>query len=240
MANVTIQFIYYQTSQREEIIGGCQQGDYATGNEDADSCVAGAAGKPSPVFVDDEIPSTTNTNPDALVLRASADGVPPNQNLWLKETNDFTGVYEGYLRLTDADGIGDGDDEEPGNQRDNWGLDVGPATGEFSNSNGNLTPDGAAVLGVESGPITISYRNSNGDPRSATVLIDKDPPAVQIDSPAHNTSSKDDSPDLLGSFTDGGGAGLRDNSFRVYADNRNDPRRRRSRLGLPRPHGPCS
>ena len=38
----------------------------------------------------------------------------------------------------------------------------------------------------------------------------------------HDTSSKDDSPDLLGSFTDGGGAGLRDNSFRVYADNKDD------------------
>ena len=44
----------------------------------------------------------------------------------------------------------------------------------------------------------------------------------------HNTSSKDDSPDILGSFTDGGGAGLRDNSFRVYADNRRRQQRRQN------------
>ena len=64
--------------------------------------------------MDDEVyDATNNTDPDALALRASADGDPPNQNLWLKETGDFTGVYEGFLRLTDADGIGDADDAMP-------------------------------------------------------------------------------------------------------------------------------
>ena len=210
---VTIQAIYFQTSKPEVIIGGCQSGDYKTDTAD-DSCVAEAKDQDSPVFFDDEVPSATNTKPDALVLRASADGDVPNQNLWLKETGDFTGVYEGYVRLTDADGHGDADDKTAGNQQDNWGRDVKSATGS--------NDAGAAVLGVESGPVSITYKNSNGDTRTAKILIDKDPPAIQIDSPLHNASSKDDSPDLLGSFSDGGGAGLRDDSFKIYADNTND------------------
>ena len=212
---VIIDYVYYQTSKPEVIIGGCQSGDYTADTAD-DSCVAGAVGEDSPVFFDDEVPSATNTKPDALVLRASADGDAPNQNLWLKETGDFTGVYEGYVRLTDADGHGDSDDTKDGNQQDNWGRDVKSATGS------GIKNEAPAVLGVESGPVSITYKNSNGDTRTAKILIDKDPPAIQIDSPLHNASSKDDSPDLLGSFSDGGGAGLRDESFKIYADNRND------------------
>ncbi len=211
--NVTIQAIYFQTSEQEDIVGGAKENSSV---EDAVIYGAGdLADAKAPNFKDDEVyDADNNTDPDALVLRASADGDPPNQNLWLKETGDFTGVYEGFLRLTDADGIGDADDAMMGNQRDNWGLDDGRATGPGA--------DDAAVIGVESGPVTISYRNSNGDTRSATILIDKDPPAIQIDSPVHGDSSKDDSPDILGSFSDGGGAGLRDNSFRVYAHNQDD------------------
>ena len=214
--SVNIQAIYYQTSEKEVIIGGCKQGDYASDNTDDDGCVAEAAGKSAPEFVDDEVPSTSNTSPDALVLRAGADGDAPTQNLWLEEKDDFEGVYEGFLRLTDADGRGDNNADITGNQRDNWGLDVKSAIGATKND------DDVAVLGVESGPVTISYKNSNGDTRSVKILIDKVPPAIQIDSPVHNTSSKDDSPDLLGSFTDGGGAGLREASFKVYADNQDD------------------
>ena len=215
--NVTIQAIYFQTSQPEILAGGKKKANYIgyTDAENSDNNVDMETGLAmfEPVFVDDENEDTPGEQ-DALALRASADGDPPSQNLWLKETGDFTGVYEGFVRLTDADGIGDADDATMGNQRDNWGLDDGAATGSDA--------DGAAVIGVESGPVTISYRNSNGDTRTATILIDKDPPAIQIDSPVHNTSSKDDSPDILGSFSDGGGAGLRDNSFRVYADNKDD------------------
>ena len=133
--------------------------------------------------------------------------------------------------MTDADGDGD---DKAGNTRTNWGRDVGAATGH---GDGDYTPDETpqgmpAVLGVESGPVTIRYKNSNGDTRTATILIDKSPPAIQIDSPVHNASSKDDSPDLLGSFNDGGGSGLRDNSFRIYADNKDDRERQRTDLEL--------
>ncbi len=203
---VVVQYIYYQTSDEEEIVGGLTKAGYAGSN---------AAGF-EPVFVDDENLATA-ANQDALVLRASGDGVPPAQNLWLKENGRFSGRYEGYLRLTDADGDGKCDhDDDPSNadQRCNWGREPGAAT---SSAMGD-----AAVLGVESGPISITYKNSNGDTRSITIQIDKDPPAIQIDTPVHGTSSKDDSPDLIGSFTDGGGSGLRENSFKVYADNRNE------------------
>ena len=203
--NIDVDFIYYQTSEEEEIIGGRKKGaDYGS---DA-----------TPVFVDDE---NDADDPDALVLRANGDGVPPSQNLWLKEDGRFSGRYEGYLRLTDADGDGskqddpntaDKDESEP---KDNWGL----ATQHAGNSG---MEGGEAILAVESGPVTITYKNSNGDTRSVTIQIDKDPPAIQIDSPAHETASKDDSPDLIGSFSDGGGSGLREDSFRIYANNRPD------------------
>ena len=218
-ANVTIQAIYFQTSKPEVIIGGCQQGDYSADAE-GDSCVSEAVGKDSPDFVDDEIYNAeTNPKSDPLVLRASSDGDVPSQNLWLKETGDFTGVYQGFLRLTDANGDGSAakdDPNTPGDEtaRQDWGLDVGPATGNDIKK--------AAVIGVESGPVTITYKNSNGDTRTLQILIDKDPPSIQVDSPLNNASSKDDSPDLLGSFTDGGGAGLRDESFKIYADNKDD------------------
>ena len=35
-------------------------------------------------------------------------------------------------------------------------------------------------------------------------------------------ASTDDSPELIGTFTDGGGSGLREESFKIYADNRDD------------------
>ncbi|MYF79859.1 MAG: hypothetical protein F4180_08475 [Chloroflexi bacterium] len=220
-ATITINFIYYQTSQREILAGGRKKANYI-GYTDTENTppnnveIEQGLGTFEPVFFDNE----NNNKPGdqaALVLGAGSDGEQIEQNLWLKETDDFTGVYEGFLRLTDADGAGlcdhDGEaDTDP--KRCNWGLDVRDAESGMM--------EGAAYLGVESGPVTIRYKNSNGDVRTSTVLIDKDPPAIQIDSPMHNTSSKDDSPDLLGSFSDGGGSNLRGNSFRVYADNRSD------------------
>ena len=198
---INIQYIYYQTSDLEELFGGAKKSDYGTDSNPG----AGV----SPVFVDDE-DKAESKDQDALVLRASADGVPPAQNLWLKEKDRFSGRYEGYLRLTDADGDGRGN----GTTRDNWGLQAMAATGEMMNE--------AAQLGVESGPVTISYKNSKGDMKTVSIQIDKQPPSIQIDSPAHNTASKDDSPELLGSFSDGGSSGLREDSFKVYADNRPD------------------
>ena len=150
-----------------------------------------------------------------LELKASADGDDPDQNLWLKETDLFSGRYEGYLRLTDADGDGQSDGD-----RTNWGLAVGAGKGPGDNYADAMAA--AAVLAVESGPVTITYKDSTGDTETVKILIDQSPPSIQIDSPVNGTSSKDDSPEMLGSFTDGGGSGLREESFKVYADNRDD------------------
>ena len=170
---VTVQYIYYQTSDEEVLFGGAKKSDYTGGDN--------PAAEVSPIFVDNEDEETADEQ-DALVLRASADGNAPAQNLWLKEQGRFSGRYEGYLRLTDADGDGslvdnpattDVDESVP---KSNWGLVVGAASG-------HLMPQ-AAILGVESGPVTVSYKNSNGDIRTVSIQIDKDPPAIQIDSPA--------------------------------------------------------
>ena len=152
----------------------------------------------------------------------SSDGNTPTQNLWVKEDrNDrFSGIYEGYIRLTDADGDGsakdnestpDRDEEEP---KDNWGLATGDATGPGAEE--------YAVIGVESGPVTITYKDSNGDTNTISITIDKDAPSIQVDSPIDGTASTDDSPELIGSFIDGGGSGLREESFKIYADNTPD------------------
>ena len=199
---ITVQFIYYQTSAEEEIVGGMTAAEY-----EADT----ALGDLVPVFEEDDA--------NGLVLNASADGDqdPPSQHLWLKETGRFTGVYEGYVRLTDANGDGACDHDENANTADercNWGLVARAAEGELM--------DEAAYVGVESGPVKINYKNSKGDNRSIEIMIDKDAPAIQIDSPVNKTSSSDDSPELIGTFTDGGGSGLREDSFKVYADNTPD------------------
>ncbi len=206
---VDIEWIYYQTSDQEQIVGGWTKSTYAS------SSIKDEPLK-HPVFVDDE-DETDEADQDAIIARVSSDGDEPSQNLRLKESSLFSGVYEGYVRITDSDGDGFGDhdnDASTPEQRTNWGLAVGDASAD--------TIAGAAVIGVESGPVTISYRNSNGDDRTLSILIDKTAPTIQIDSPTHKLSSRDDSPDLLGTFQDGGGSGLREDSFKIYADNRED------------------
>ena len=167
-----------------------------------------------PVFVDDE----NNAKNAALSVMVGSDGVAPSQNLWLKEKSRFSGVYEGYVRLTDANGdrIDPNDNGKLDDGEGNWGLKVKDATGP------GMSNEEIAVLGVESGPVKISYRNSKGDVKTLSVTIDKSPPSIQVDSPVNGTSSTDDSPELIGTFTDGGGSGLRQNSFKVYADNTPD------------------
>ena len=210
--NVDVQYIYYQTSEEEEIVGDRKKSQYVEvdGND------------VSPVFVDDE-----DEDDDPLVLRANGDGNTPYQNLHLKEVGRFSGKYEGFLRLTDADGDGskpeDGDD--PALPKDNWGLPTRDATGPGDGD------EEYAVLGIESGPLTITYKNSNGDNTTISITIDKEAPTIQVDAPVNKTASKDDSPELLGSFTDGGGSGLREESFQIYADNTRTTRMTAPRFG---------
>ncbi len=218
--SVTISYIYYQTSEFEELVGGATKANYVgymdaanpTNDVTPNSDLAGL----EPVFFDEENAAVAS-NQDALTLRVSSDGDTPTQNLWLKEAERFSGVYEGYVRITDADGNGSAvtAGEQDPNAQDNWGLATRDAD--------NATDSGYAVIGVESGPVTITYKNSNGDTRSVSITIDKDTPTIQVDSPIDGTSSTDDSPELIGTFTDGGGSGLREDSFKIYADNTPSP-----------------
>ena len=126
---VVLQYIVYNTSERETLVGGKKSGDYGDGTDQ----------------IDESVPDFTKSETDgdsALSVKIKSDGDASEQNLWLYETGRFTGRYEGYARLTDADG--DGPDVAGGDTFSNWGLDVGAATGYMS--------DKAAVIGVESGP----------------------------------------------------------------------------------------
>ncbi len=156
-----------------------------------------------------------------IVLNAGSDGDVPTRNLVLKETGFFTGRFEGYLMLTDANGDGreydprkyDPNEFAPADAAPNdWGMAIEHAT--------DGTMDGAAVLGVESGPVTITYKNSVDDTKTMSIGIDTVPPSISIASPANGTVSKDDSPDIYGTFADD--MGLREGSFGVYVDNNND------------------
>ena len=181
--DIAIHYIYYETSEYEEIVGGNTKAQYEpVGGKDV-----------SPVFFDDENAAAPDDQ-DALILRVSSDGNTPTQNLYLKEMSDdrFSGIYEGYIRLTDADGDGSAVDNPATTERDeaepkdNWGLATGDATGAGK--------DEYAVIGVESGPVTITYKDSNGDTNSISITVDKDAPTIQVDSPVDGTASTDDSP----------------------------------------------
>ena len=211
---IDVQYIYYQTSEEEDLIGGRK----SARNDDEDDDVSETGelypeDAEKPDFFEAEVKTDKNPDPDPLVLRVSADGREPTQNLWLKETSRFDGVYEGFVRLTDADGDGTNADIT---SRDNWGLTTRDADGPGDSD------DHYAIIGVESGPVTITYKNSKGDNRTLSITIDREPPSIQVDSPIDGTASTDDSPELIGTFTDGGGSGLREDSFMIYADNTPD------------------
>lgn len=186
---VLVRYVYYQTSEQEEIIGGKKQGsEYGSDTP--------------PKFTKDE----SGTQPDALLLEGVGDGVVRSQNLWLKETGRFTGRYEGYLRLTDANGNTVGDDA-------NWGRATGAAT-SFDN-------DGAAVLGVQGGPVNIRYRDSDGNIQAVPISIDTEPPEILVESPAYKENFADQRVRVVGTFSDGESR-LREDSFRLFLDNNDD------------------
>ncbi len=225
-ATMSIQYVYYQTSEQEELIGGAFEDDIEGDNPmksvyKQPPDYTGTKKAEPPKFVDKEASANA-----PLVVQVGADGVARSQNLWLKESGRFTGRYEGYVRLTDTNGDGrcettDANDK-PTVVRCNWGLLARDASGPGMDDGDSDGMNDYAVLGVQTGPVVVTYKNSKGDTKTLNIMIDAEPPAIQIDAPLNKTSSKDDSPELLGSFTDGGGSGLRDESFKIYADNRNE------------------
>ena len=204
---VQLQVIYYETSGTEFIIGG--------GADDVDVCKedlhleeAGSRTHQQAACTADEVEDGA-----AYVLHAESDedAADDKRDLALVETGRFTGIFQGYLRLTDADGDG-----KEGEGNDNWGREKGDAT---YNDADQATTD--AVLGVGNGPVTITYKDTDGNNKTYQIEIDITPPTITVDSPAHEGRSDDEKPSFIGTFNDAD-SGLQANSFQLDVDNDND------------------
>ena len=142
------------------------------------------------------------------------------KQLALIETGRFTGKFQGYLRLTDADGDG-ATDKGP----QNWGR--AKTSGEFTNAilADGITADelgaSGAVLGVGDGPVIVTYKDTSGTNRTYEIQIDIEPPTIQVDSPAHKGRSDDEKPSFIGSLNDSD-SGLAADSFQLDVDNTDD------------------
>ncbi len=218
---ITVVYVYYETSEREEIVGGRTKKQYD--DNKIITRAANAAAEPpiteesdpfvaeDPGFSSDE---SADSNPKALQVSVSADGAKTTRNLWLKETGRFTGNYVGYVRLTDSSGNGSEAGESDQLATRNWGRKVRDGMGD--------TVVSAAVIGVNDGPVTIKYRDTDDDNQSLAIKIDTSPPLITIEGPVHELSTRDASPNFQGFFEDDGGSGLREDSFKLYADNKDD------------------
>ena len=230
--DITVMYVYYETSQREEIVGGRSKAEYDAdqivtdpGNPNADPVVPPTTDDfdaEDPGFSSDE---SASSNAKSLLVSVRADGERESRNLWLRETGRFTGTYVGYVRLTDSNGNGTeaGDKKDPDDQTqaapaDNWGRKV--RHGEAGDDTTAMIA-GAAVIGVESGPVTIRYRDTDDDEQTMSIMIDTSAPTITVDAPADMTSTRDASPNLSGTFNDAG-SGLSEESFRLFADNKDD------------------
>ena len=231
--NVELQLIYYETSGIEYIQGGVRCTETPEKETDVTKFAQAecTADELKPAGTDDD----ADANNESFVLYAESDedaggdgtGATHRKNLALIETGRFTGVFQGYIRLTDADGDGV-------TPRDNWGLMkksgniVNAATTDGDSplaGTGGLTPAellaGQAVLGVGNGPVTVMYKDSDGNNKALNVEIDVEPPTIQVDSPAHNERSDDEKPSFIGTFNDND-SGLAAESFQLNVDNRDD------------------
>ena len=219
--SVQLQLIYYETSGVEYIQGGIQCVD----DPDASATRSNPA-----VFDQAECTADERKGDDnqSFVLYAESDEdaggngteATHRKNLALIETGRFSGVFQGYIRLTDADGEG-------GSPRDNWGRMK--KSGNIVNGTPSPLADGItaaellagkAVLGVGNGPVTVIYKDSDGNNKSLNIEIDVEPPTIQIEDPTHNKRSDDEKPSFIGKFNDND-AGLAADSFQLNVDNRN-------------------
>ena len=227
--------VYYETSEVEDLVGGQAYRHCGEGNEDHvidtdgwtcddPDTTAKETVAATPRTEDDDVKFTDDEEEDndALVVRASSDGDDRSVNLHLRESSRFSGRYQGYLQLTDANGDGSADKNNTSTRdidetkRQDWGRDV--THGSAADEDGDLTMEDAAVLGVESGPVTIEYKDTDGKTQRLRIEIDRQPPAIQITAPAHGTASDDGSPDFSGTIEDSD-SGLTADSFRLVVDN---------------------
>ena len=219
--DVLIFAIYYRTSDKENLVGGERYRHCGSGNPNPQevnkvwTCASGTLGMndgdSNVVFTKDE-----KDDNDALLVSARGDGDLVNRhvNLYLKETKRFSGVYQGHIRLTDANGDGQDANATPTDTTiTDWGREVTDGTSN--------TADGAAVLAIDQGPVIIEYRDSDGKKQTLNIEIDNVAPTITVTSPANGSSSDDQSPDFIGTLEDAD-SGLADKSFRLVVDNEVD------------------
>ncbi len=217
-SDVQIQVIYYETSGIEYILGGDKCFDDPddtvddTETTDVDekrrasrqaACTSGEVGEDGDESDNASFVLHAESDEDA----GTGDDAGAQKQLALIETGRFTGVFQGELQLTDADGVGGGD---------NWGIAKTSAADD--DGTGDATK---AVLGVGDGPVTITYKDTSGTNRTYEIQIDIEPPTIQVDSPAHNGRSDDEKPSFIGSFNDSD-SGLAADSFQLDVDNSDD------------------
>ena len=229
--SLTIMYVYYETSKREVIVGGRTKKQYDDNLIIVTPATTNAAGEEvaavtrrfdaeDPGYSSDE---AATSNAKSLLVAVTADGQQESRNLWLRETGSFTGTYVGYVRLTDSNGNG----TEGGAKMDtqgnrtpaaNWGRRVRDATGGDTTA---LMIANAAVIGVESGPVKLRYRDTDDDEQTMSIVIDTAAPTITVDAPRNEDSTRDASPNLTGTLDDSG-SGLREKSFKLFADNKDD------------------
>ena len=225
--DIVIVAIYYQTSGYEELVGNQKEGGYvlSTNTAPTEYATAQEVTDSKPVFTDDEM-----DDDDALIVKVEGDEGDGAVNLYLRETGRFDGVYEGYVRLTDANGRGSDitnavQDED--DNRSDWGYTIrhGKTPTRNTERDGDpkqkLTANEAAIVGVDQGPVKITYKDSDGRTRTYNVQIDIAPPTIAVTTPENGSTTSDSSPSFEGTFDDIG-AGLAKDSFRLYADNNED------------------
>ena len=202
--DLAIVAVLYETSDAEVIIGG-QACELVGGAGDTRNDCAAEQPVTRPQYTKAE-----RTNEQEIVAEVLGNNTVA-QNLYLEENARFTGEYTGYIRLTDANGDDTG--STPTSAK-SWGL-------EFRDGRASTANDlGEAVVRVGS-YATIKYRDSKGATIEMAIGIDTQPPAIIVASPTHESSTDDRSPDFIGTFEDGG-AGLAEDTFKLYFDNKAD------------------
>lgn len=212
--DIVVVAIYYQTSGYEQLRGNAKESDYSAA--DGDEMPTADEAPTIPVFTEDEM-----DDDDALVVKVEGDEGDGAVNLCLRETGRFNGVYDGYIRLTDADGRGSNIDDAVQDASDpatraNWGYSI-----RHADCDGDFDKVAAAVVGVDQGPVKITYKDSDGKTRTYNVQIDIAPPTIAVTTPENGSTTSDSSPSFEGTFDDIG-SGLAKDSFRLYADNNDD------------------
>ena len=265
---ITLHAIHYLTSNVEYLMGGetClpQSGSVddpeTTADEGSRLTVDGALtamDNSDPRFLkenqvactDDELGDDFGDY-DTIELKVSSTGRLRERNVYLEETDRFSGVFQGYVRLTDFDGDGkedndDGDGLDLTTPRLNWGRQVmhapfgDPSTvtgADDDRDDGDVDKGSAAVIGVGGdSDVTISYKDTNGVTRRFAVRIDIDPPVVDIAEPARQFDlpprTDDENINFNGTFSDDV-SGLAEDSFALYVDHEADEENARYAIDL--------